>query len=225
MRQAQGVVHARRFDLRAAHDRAGQASARAHADGDIARHLLGPDVADRGRHDGGVIGGVDHCQRRGRRLRVEEKGRHLNLGEGAAHTVAVDGRYARLQAANQGLHRIGAADFGDGDRVKAAPDMRLQQAQRPAHLRAFGQLLDADGWRANAADNAAEGIVRQVEGVDDRLRPPLADDRGQVQAAQIGVAAAARAQDAGADGDGANVFQRYLSQHQRISARGIDGCR
>ena len=100
-----------------------QARPRPHAHRYIARHLFRPAVADRGWHDSGVIGGINHRQGRGRRAAAKQEGRHLNLGEGAAHAVAIDSWDAGLQSGDQGLHGIGAADLGDGNRIELPPDM------------------------------------------------------------------------------------------------------
>ena len=159
MRQAERVMYAGRFDLSAAHDGASQAGARAHADGDVARDLLGPDIADSSGHNGGVVGGVDHCQRRGGGAGVEEESRHLYFGIGAAHAVAIHRWDAGLQAANQRLHRIGAADLGDSHGIETPADMLFQQPHGPHHLSAFGQFLDADRGRADAADYTAERVI------------------------------------------------------------------
>ena len=74
------------------------------------------------------------------------------------------------------------------------PICSSSRAHSPHHLGALGQFFDADGGRADTANNAAKRIVGQVKGVDDRLRTFLADDRRQVQAAEVGVATATRAQ-------------------------------
>ena len=152
-------MHARGFQLRAAHHAGDQTSARAHANGDIAGDALAPEIAGGGGHDGGVIGGVHHGVGRNGGVAAKEVRRHLNFGKSAPHTIAVDRRDARLQAGDQRLHGIGAADFGDGDRVKSATNMFFQQAQRARHLCAFGQFLDADGRRSDAACDANQRVI------------------------------------------------------------------
>ena len=99
--------------------------------------------------------------------------------------------------------------------------MLFQQAQGPNHFGAFGQLFDADRRRADAAGDANQSIVRQLPRIKQSLRPFFPHDGRQVQAAQIGIAAAARAEDASTDSNRANIVQGDLSQHQT----GAPGCR
>ena len=59
-----------------------------------------------------------------------------------------------------------------------------------------------------------QGVVGHLPGVEHRLRPEFFQHGTQVQAALIGIAAAARPQNAGANGDRVNVFDRDLPEHQ-----------
>ena len=70
-------------------------------------------------------------------------------------------------------------------------------------------LLDADGGRADAADANDSGVVVQFFGGEDVDGGVASEGLAGAEHAYVGVAAAAGAEDAGADGDG---FQVGFSQ-------------
>ena len=127
--------------------------------------LLAPEVANGLRNNRRVIRRVNHRVGRNCDAAAEEKGGHLNLGKGAAHAIAINRRYTRLQAGNQRLHGIGAANFGNRDRIKSSPDVFFQQAQRTHHFATFRQFFDADGGSADAANDTDKRVIVQLEGI------------------------------------------------------------
>ena len=94
----------------------------------------------------------------------------------------------------------------DDDGVDLLPEMVFQSADGGHDLVAGLQLFIAHRRRAHATDCADQRIVRHIIGLNDRdCAAALPQFVFQAQAVEIGAAAATRAQDTGADGDGMSV--------------------
>ena len=130
--------------------------------------------------------------RAGRRIEpVDEEGRHLHFGKGAAHAVAVDHRHARVSGGEHRLDRVRAADLGRDQRRDAHARRLLDAAQRAQAFLALLDLLDADDRRADAADRADVIVVADRLERQDLGARAFAHEFAQAQHADVGIAAAA----------------------------------
>ncbi len=132
-------------------------------------------------------------------MAVDGVARHLHFGEGAAHAVAVDDRQAGHGGRDQRLHGVLAADLLAGDGVDLDAQPFLQRPHAAQALAAFLDALMRDQRRADAAHGDDAGLVRHAFQRDDLHHVALAQRLAHAQLADIRIAAAAGAQDAGTD--------------------------
>jgi hypothetical protein len=105
---------------------------------------------------------------------------------------------------HEGRGRIDAARLAAEHGIDLAAEQLLQLAEGVDQLVALRQFFGHHRRRAHHADRHDERVVGQFLDIDELDRPMLADRLLRHQLADIGVAAAAGAQDRAADG---NVFQ------------------
>ena len=141
---------------------------------------------------------IAHYARR-RAMAVDGVARHLHLGKGAAHAVAIHDRQAGHRGGDQRLHRVLAADLLAGDCVDLDAKPFFQRANAAQTLAAFLDALVRHQRRADAAHGDDAGIVGQALERNDLHDMAFAQRLAHAQLADIGIAATAGAENAGAD--------------------------
>ena len=109
-------------------------------------------------------------------------------------------------------HAVGAADLHAHQRGEAPADVALHDRHGARQREAVGQPLLADQRRAHVGDGADPVVVGEVGGIHELHAMAVAIERAHVEQRQIGIAAAARAQHPGADGERFDVVERELAQ-------------
>ena len=137
--------------------------------------------------------------RRFDRCTVDHVGRHLEFGEGTSHAVAIEHRQASLRRRQNRLHSVGPADLGRDQRRDRVARGFLGTAQGAQAFLALFDLFDANHRRADAADFADKGVIRQCVERQHLNRGTLAHQLAGAQHADIGVATATRSEQCGAD--------------------------
>ena len=96
-------------------------------------------------------------------------------------------------------HAVAAADLHPHHGVEPSIRMTLHEACGTSDGLMIGQPLDADERRAHVGDDADPVVVAKVRGRHELDATALAIEHPHVEQRQIGIAAAAGAQDPGAD--------------------------
>ena len=131
---------------------------------------------------------------------VHEEGLHLELGEGPPHAVGVHDGQAGLGRRDHHLHRVAAANLvGDEGGGLLAGEL-LYGAQGMVRLE-VPHLLNAHRRRPDTAHADYPGILRNLLRRQDRNRTPPAHRLPRPQPPDVRVAAAARTQNTGANGN------------------------
>ena len=171
---------------------------RAHLDADLAAGPLHPlPIRHLGHHRLDAARVVEHAGI-GAQIADRDAG-HLRLGIGAAHRVGVDHRQAEMRRRHQGLDGVAAADFERHDGAEFVAEQFLLDLDRAGDVAAVGEALLPDQWRAHVRDHRDPILVGEVERRDQRHPMPLGIKPAHVEEPEIGAAAAAGAEDPGAD--------------------------
>src|SRR6266404_1222401 len=188
------------------------------ADGDARRagQPLHPRPRLRARDDDGVVAHVGERERVHRQV-VDREGGHLRLGEGAAHAVAVHHGQAEHGRGHERLDRVAAADLERHHGGEAPVQVLLHHPHRALDGARIGEPLLADQRRTHVGDDGHEVVVGEVHRIHQPHDHAVAVEPAHVQQREVGAAAAAGAQDPGADRErldlgGADVAER---RHQK----------
>src|SRR5437660_686757 len=188
------------------------------ADGDARRagQPLHPRPRLRARDDDGVVAHVGERERVHRQV-VDREGGHLRLGEGAAHAVAVHHGQAEHGRGHERLDRVAAADLERHHGGEAPVQVLLHHPHRALDGARIGEPLLADQRRTHVGDDGHEVVVGEVHRIHQPHDHALAVEPAPVQQREVRAAAAAGAQDPGADRErldlgGADVTER---RHQK----------
>src|SRR6266403_654334 len=188
------------------------------ADGDARRagQPLHPRPRLRARDDDGVVAHVGERERVHRQV-VDREGGHLRLGEGAAHAVAVHHGQSEHGRGHERLDRVAAADLERHHGGEAPVQVLLHHPHRALDGARIGEPLLADQRRTHVGDDGHEVVVGEVQRIHQTHDHAVAVEPAHVQQREVGAAAAAGAQDPGADRErldlgGADVAER---RHQK----------
>ena len=132
---------------------------------------------------------------------MEGEGDHLQFRERAAHAVAVDHGNAGHRADHERDGGIETSRFGAQDRADRLAEEPLELSERDQDLLALRDLFDHDRRRAHHRAGDDEGVVIERVHIDHPHRAEFADRLLRHQLADIGIAAAAGAENRAADGD------------------------
>src|SRR6266480_3577676 len=188
---------------------------RADLDARLARQTLHPLPRRRARHDHGVVANVG--EREGVHAQVVDgEARHLRFGERAAHAVGVHDGQVEERRGHEGLDRVPAADLERHDGVETAPQILLHHRDGARDGARIREPLLAHKGRAHVRDHRHEVVVAERHRVHEPADGALAVELAHVEERQVGAAAAAGAEDPGADrerldlgrGDGAERGHR-----------------
>ena len=190
----------------AAHRVARKSGAKAHLDGDGAEFVF---------RRFGVVGVDDAVFQvfvdddRGRSGHaVDVEGDHLDLGEGAAHAIAVDDRQSAPRRHRERHDGVDAADFGREDGARGFAGQRFELFHRKVEIGAADQLFEEDGGGADVGGGVDGGVVVEVLELDEFGRAELLDRVLGRQAPDVGIAAAAGAEKGRAAGE---IFEQVQS--------------
>ena len=172
---------------------------RAHVDRDAAGEGLGPEVADR-LHQDRVAALIGHGEGR-RRDAVNRMRDHLQLGEGAPHSIAIDHRHTQAGGAINRHDRVQTAGFNAHRRFDRLTDVLAHRPKGIDDIIAVGHLFDHHGRRPHHRRRHNQVVIIQlVQGIQ-LDRSIIADGLPRHQLADVGIAAAARAQDGRAESE------------------------
>jgi hypothetical protein len=117
-----------------------------------------------------------------------------HLGEGPAHAVGVQHRYAHPGRPGDGDQAVGAADLGGHQRRDLAAGHELQVLAEPVALIPAEDLLDAHRGRADHPAGHDQLVVREFVQVDQGYRAVVLGCLQRLHHADVGVAATAGAE-------------------------------
>ena len=120
---------------------------------------------------------------------------HLELWESAAHAIAIDHRHAQAGGAIDRHDRVQAAGLNAHRRLHRLPDVLAHGKEGVDDIIAVWHFLDHDGRRAHHRRWHNQIVVIKFIETIKLNRAIIADGLPRHQFADVGVAAAARAQD------------------------------
>ena len=172
---------------------------RAELDADLAADPLHPLPARHLLHDDFVAAHVAQAQRVHRQI-ADRKARHLRLGVGPPHGVGVHHRDPDLRRYQQRLQTVAPADLQGHHGAELAVEVLLHHGHCGG---AVAWVVQAP-WPTSGAPMLETTATRsssvQVHRVHQREVVAVGVELAHVKVVEIGAAAAARAQDPGADG-------------------------
>ena len=137
---------------------------------------------------------------------MHREGDHLQFGIGAAHAVAVDQRQAGHGGDDEGRGGVDATRLAAKHGVDLFAEQFLEGAEGVDQLVALRQLFGHHGGGAHHADRHDQRVVGHLVDVDDLDRAIGLDGLLRHELADIGIAAAAGAEDGATGGDVFHVF-------------------
>ncbi len=206
-----GEVDAPVLDLAAGARRLAGGGDRAHLDADLAAGTFHPFPARDLGHDG--LDAARVIERAGIGAQAADRHRgHLRLGEGAAHAVRIDHRNAEMDGRHQRLHAVAAADLHRHHGCESDVVEFFLHAHGSGDAAAVGQALLSDQRRAHVGDDSDPVVVIEIERRHQLDPMAVGIEPAQIEQAEIGTAAAAGAQDPGADRQCLDVVEADVLQ-------------
>src|SRR5439155_1191325 len=163
-----------------------------------AREPFHPLPGRRPRHHNAVVEHVGQRQRPGPEV-VDRERRHLGLGERASHRVGIHPGLAEQGGGHEWLDGVAAADLDRHHGPERAAEILLHHRDGAGDGLRVGEPLLSDEGRTHVRhdrDEIVVGEIVRIEQVDDGAGTVQLP---HVEEAVIGTAAAARAEDPGAD--------------------------